>query len=300
MKPAEGREREASRRMTSLHYRRLGETGSTVAFLPGLGLTTRYWESRVAPLAETHRLLLLDLLGFGQSPKPWITYSVDRHVKALHDVLGAEPSLTLVGHSLGSLLAVAYAARHPEHVTGLIALGLPRFQGEAEAKQFLRSRSALDRWVLTNTVVAGIACVLTRHVARRLLPRLLHGMPPDVVEDYVQHTWRSATSTVREVVYRYDVCADAARLPPQMPMLLLHGGRDRTAPLANARELARRHASWKFVELPEGDHHLLLNDPGWCVAQIAAFLDAQETNLNSVDRNPPWTTASPSFKPTCA
>ena len=284
--------------MTSLHCRRLGAAGPAIAFLPGLGLTTRYWESRVSPLAATHRLLLVDLLGFGQSPKPWTTYSVDRHVAALHDVLGAERSLTIVGHSVGALLAVGYAARHPGQVSGLIALGLPRFEGEREASRFLRSRSTLDRWVLTNTIVAGIACVLTRHVARRLLPRLLHGMPRDIVEDYVQHTWRSATSTVREVVYRYDVCADAGRLPPQMPVLLLHGGRDRTAPVANARELAGRHASWKFVELPEGDHHLLLKDPAWCLAQIAAFADTQ-TNLNSVDRNPSWTTASPSFKPIC-
>ena len=52
--------------------KKMGSRGSTLAFLPGVGGTTRYWETRVAPLAQEHRLRLIDLLGFGKSPKPWI------------------------------------------------------------------------------------------------------------------------------------------------------------------------------------------------------------------------------------
>lgn len=257
----------------ALHHRQLGRCGSAVAFLPGLALTTRYWEARVAPLATSHRLLLVDLLGFGRSPKPWTTYTVDRHVEALRGVLGAAAPVTLVGHSVGALLAVAYAARRPGDVNGLVLLDLPRFRGEADARRFLRSRSSLDRWVLTSTVAAAVACVLTRRVARRFLPRLLPGLPREVVEDYVQHTWRSATSTIREVVYRYDVCQDADRLSPDLPVMLLHGGRDQTAPIDGAKELVRRHSNWRFAELPDADHHVMLRDPHWCLDHIGAFLD---------------------------
>ena len=245
-----------------------------MAFLPGLALTTRYWERRVAPLPASHRVLLVDLLGFGQSPKPWTKYTVERHVCALRSVLANAGPMTLVGHSVGAMLAIAYAARFPAEVTGLVLLGLPRFHGEEDARRFLRGRSRLDRWVLTNVVFASVACVLTRRVSRRLLPRLLPGLPRDVVEDYVQHTWRSATSTVREVVYRYDVDADADRLSPSLPVLLLHGTRDRTAPVDSVRELARRHPGWRLVERSGGDHNVLLDDQDWCVAQIGAFVDA--------------------------
>lgn len=256
-----------------LFHRQLGDSGPVLAFLPGLALTTRYWESRVAPLATSHRLLLIDLLGFGQSPKPWTKYSVERHVSALRSVLGTAGPVTLVGHSVGAMLALAYAARYPADVRGLVLLGLPRFHGEEEARRFLRRRSTLDRWVLTNVVLASVACLLTRHVTRRLLPTLLPGLPREVVEDYVQHTWRSATSTVREVVYRHNVDEDADRLSPAVPVLLLHGVKDQTAPVDAIRELVRRHSGWGLAELPGGDHNVLLRDPEWCVAQIRAFVD---------------------------
>ena len=261
-----------------LFHRQLGRTGPVVACLPGLGLTTRYWESRVAPLADSHRVLLVDLLGFGKSPKPWTTYSVERHVTALHGVLADTGPLTLVGHSLGAILAIAYAARHPGNVTGLALLGLPYFSTADEAKQFLRNRSTLDRWVLTNIVFASVACVLTRHITRRLLPKLLPDLPREVVEDYVQHTWRSATSTLREVVYRYDLARDADRLPSRIAISLMHGEHDQTAPLAGVRELVRRHTEWRLDLLPSGDHNLLLRNPEWCLAKIRSLIDTATLN----------------------
>jgi pimeloyl-ACP methyl ester carboxylesterase len=51
----------------------VGAGGPTVVFLHGLGATTRYWGPRVTPLAARARLVLVDLLGFGRSPKPWTT-----------------------------------------------------------------------------------------------------------------------------------------------------------------------------------------------------------------------------------
>jgi pimeloyl-ACP methyl ester carboxylesterase len=219
-------------------------------------------------------VLLVDLLGFGKSPKPWTTYSVDRHVAALHGVLADAGPLTLVGHSLGAILAIAYAAQYPGNVTGLALLGLPYFRTPEEAKRFLRSRSTLDRWVLTNMVFASIACVLTRHVMRRLLPKLLPNMPREVIEDYVEHTWRSATSTVREVIYRYDLARAAERLPGDLPVALLHGDRDATAPLTGVKELVHRHPGWQLHVLSGGDHNLLLRDPGWCLSRIRALIDA--------------------------
>jgi pimeloyl-ACP methyl ester carboxylesterase len=70
-----------------LHVVERGTRGPTLVFLPGVGGTTRYWDSGVAPLASDSRLLLVDPLGFGRSPKPRTTYSVERHVAELRRVL---------------------------------------------------------------------------------------------------------------------------------------------------------------------------------------------------------------------
>ena len=198
-----------------LYTKELGSGGSTLVFLPGLGGTTRYWESRVAPLASEHCLLLIDLLGFGRSPKPWIRYTVERHVAELRRVLEGREDFTLVGHSFGALAAVAYAARYPEQVNGLVLLSLPCFGGLEQAIAYYRRRGGPDRWLMTNVVLAAVTCVVTRRILRRLLPRLLADMPREVAEDLVQHTWLSSTSTLWEGVYRHDVARDADRLPKE-------------------------------------------------------------------------------------
>ena len=118
-----------------LYVRQLGTAGPTLAFLPGIGATTRYWALVVAPLAATARLLLVDLLGFGRSPKPWTTYTVDRHLweaaanaSQLVDRVG-RPDLLVLGallHDLGK----GYPGDHTDAGIDLVReigpkLGLP-------------------------------------------------------------------------------------------------------------------------------------------------------------------------------
>ena len=255
-----------------LHTALSGTAGPRVVILPGVGATTRYWESRIEPLATSARITLVDPLGFGQSPKPWTRYSVDRHVAALHRSLDGDERFTLVGHSFGANLAVAYAARHAERVNGLILISLPFFGSVARARQYFRRGGSPIGWVMTNLLIASIACVVTRRLMRRALPRLLPDMPREVVEDSVQHTWRSSTSTIWEVVYRYDVGADLQRAPAGMPVLLLHGDQDATAPIEGARRLLLIRPGATLEVLPGGDHHLLLRDPAWVLSALRTFL----------------------------
>lgn len=103
------------------HTELIGTDGPLLVFLPGITGTTRYWRGRVAHLATANRLLLVDPLGFGRSPRPEVGYDMESHVAALHQVLSGRGPFTLVGHSFGAMTAVAYAARHPEQVERLAA-----------------------------------------------------------------------------------------------------------------------------------------------------------------------------------
>jgi pimeloyl-ACP methyl ester carboxylesterase len=256
-----------------LYHKLIGTSGPPVVFLAGLGGTTRYWERRVVPLSATHRLLLIDLLGFGRSPKPWATYTVERHVAELHRVLGDRDDLTLVGHSFGAIAAVVYAARYPEAVARLVLLSLPYFGSEARAIRYFRSGAVPGGWLMTNAALAAVTCILTRRVVRRALPRFLPDMPREILDDLVLHTWRSSTSTLWEGIYRYDLARDAERLPAALPVLLLHGDRDTTAPLEGARRLAAHHQNATLIVLPGVDHHPLLRDPVRCLEAIRSFCE---------------------------
>lgn len=254
-----------------LYSREIGTAGPVMVFLPGVGGTTRYWDGRVVPLARSHRLILVDLLGFGRSPKPWVRYTVERHVSALHGVLGGRGPFCLVGHSFGAIAALAYAARYPAQVAQLVLLSLPCFGNEARALDYFRHGPPPDRWLMTNIGMAAMTCIVTRRIIRPLLPHLLPDMPREVLEDLVQHTWRSFTSTLWEGVYRHDPAADAERLAPGVPVLLLHGDRDPTAPLGPVRALSAGRAGWTLRVLRGADHHPLLRDPAGCVSAIEAW-----------------------------
>ncbi len=252
----------------------LGSGGPLVVFLPGLGATTRYWRSRVVALSSRARLMLVDLLGFGHSPKPWLTYSVDAHVSALHRVLepiGAKEPLVIVGHSVGARLAVAYAARHPEHVQQLVLVSVPYFGNGESARQFTGKRGAAG-WIMTHMVPAALACLVTRRLLGWALPTLLPNVPREVAEDLTRMTWRSSTSTLWQVIYEYDLSADLRQIEGRIPLLCLHGDRDQSAPLAPLLALAQQHRQCTVVVYPGADHSLPLQHPDWIRAHISSVL----------------------------
>lgn len=257
-----------STREAPLYTEIRGDGKETLVFIAGLGGTTRYWASRLAPIEPRYRIVLIDLLGFGQSPKPWTQYSVARHVEALRTALEPLGPITLIGHSLGALVTAAYAARFPEKVNNIVVMGMPNFGSEDRAYQYFRSGRVQYGFVYTNVVLTMAACIVTRRVVGRLLPYLVKSVPREVAEDLVKHTWRSSTSSLWEVVYRYDVAQDMCDLPTRIGVLFIHGDQDIMAPLAHIEELAKRHSGWRLWVLPGVDHHPFLRDPESCLAAL--------------------------------
>jgi pimeloyl-ACP methyl ester carboxylesterase/uncharacterized membrane protein HdeD (DUF308 family) len=97
-------------------------TGDVLVLLHGIESSSSYWHNLVPALAEHRRVLTVDLLGFGQSPKPKnIAYSLEDQVTWLDRTLTAMGvrHVAMAGHSLGSLVALAYAAKHPQNVSSV-------------------------------------------------------------------------------------------------------------------------------------------------------------------------------------
>ena len=149
-----------------LHYETQGDGPDTIVFLPGIGGTTRYWKTRVQPLASSYRLMLVDLLGYGQSPKPWTKYTVERHVEELFQVLHEQESLTLVGHSFGAIVALAFAARHPHLIRRIILISLPYFGNKVGAMRYFSNSHLAFRYVMTNIAFAANASAMSKNCFR--------------------------------------------------------------------------------------------------------------------------------------
>lgn len=272
-------------RNPELFVKIFGSGARTLVFVAGLGGTTRYWETRVTELAQDYRIVLVDLLGFGQSPKPWVKYSVERHVAALQRVLDPLGPITIVGHSLGALIAAAYAARHNENVDGLVLISLPHFGSQDKAYKYMRQGPVKGGLIYTNVLLTMLACIITRRLLGRVLPYVIRDIPREVVEDLVKHTWRSSTSSLWDVVYRHDVADDLSILDPVHPVLCIHGSDDIVAPVARVRGLAEAFSNVELCVLEGLDHHPFLRAPERCSELIARFVEqpAREAMLPSCE-----------------
>lgn len=240
-------------------------------FLHGVGGTHRYWLVGVPPVFPVHKTVLIDLLGFGDSPKPWCRYSIDRHLEALHAAMGSQRHMTLVGHSLGAVLAVAYAARYPAVVQRLVLLSVPYFGSQASAYRWFRRRPG--GWIYTNMVATALACMFTRRVIGALLPYLLRDIPRSIAEDLVKHNFLSSTTSIWEVLYRHNLAADALALPAELPVYCVHGTQDTTAPVEGMLRLAEGRSNWHVTLLDGVDHHPWLRQPARCRELIMGALN---------------------------
>ena len=149
-----------------------------VVLLHGFPTSSHLWAGVVPLLADAHRVLVVDLLGFGRSDRPGereltVRAHADR-VVALLDLLRVERA-AVVGHELGGAVALQLALRWPARVAHL----------------GLVSAAAFDCWPVRELKLARAMLPLTRHLPANWLLSLLRG---DLARGYASPD-RGARST---------------------------------------------------------------------------------------------------------
>lgn len=121
----------------TLFWREVG-TGTTLVFLHGSWHDSGQWLPLMHQLGNDYHCLAPDLMGFGESSRVKIPYSVEFEVECLAEWLAAlrSHSVYLIGHSLGAWVATRYALQYPEQVRGVILI----------APEGIQPSSLPDRW----------------------------------------------------------------------------------------------------------------------------------------------------------
>lgn len=109
--------------------------GPGLFLIHGIGANRTVWSNVVSRLKGDFTCISYDLRGHGESPMPSGRFGLDELVddlEALRDRLGVE-SAHFAGHSLGGMIAPAYARRHPERVSSLGLLSTAAFRTEDDS-----------------------------------------------------------------------------------------------------------------------------------------------------------------------
>lgn len=259
-----------------VHVEQAGE-GEPVVLLHGFGGSTHLWRQVIPRLAVRHRVVAIDLNGFGWTERPRAreAYTIEGQaalVRGVLDALGIERA-HLVGHSYGGGLAIWLAARHPERVRSLslVASTLPTYS-TARRRSWAASRPLVALFVRTRALREGfVRGGLERAVA-----------DPAVVTDELVRAYlarlrvEGATRAFQGLTAPANGSRPEVRLEElRVPTLGVWGEQDRLLTIEDgARGLARIPGS-RFVRLAGVGHLPMEEAPELLAATLEEFLAAQ-------------------------
>jgi pimeloyl-ACP methyl ester carboxylesterase len=288
-----------------VHYLDFGGPGDgpLLVLVHGLGGSALNWAAIAPGLAAEHRVVAIDLAGFGRTRGRGRSTSVDANQHLLHrfltEVCGS-PAV-VVGNSMGGLITVLQAHRHPDTVAGvvlvdpalpvgprtppdpLVGMAFTAYALPAVGRRLLSVRRSLQSSDDAARSLLRLCCadpdripgdVVEHHLA---LARERHG-DPDIDGELLV-----AARSLMWVLARRGRHAAMLR-DIRVPVLLLHGDADRLVPVGAARAAAAANPGWRF-EVARGIGHVpQLEAPDWTLATILDWLGAEGASAADLAR----------------
>lgn len=232
----------------------------SVLLVHGIGQGgARDWREAVGWLQASFHVVALDLPGFGASSKANAPYTPANYAAVLKHV--AERFIgrrfILVGHSMGAVVSLRYAARHAQEVERLVVIDVP---------------GILHRY----SVASDFLSQLGMGFARGLLVPLerLRFEPQAIVESAeLRDSWLGGdpASIAGLAVVSDDLSGELGAVRAET--LVLWGGRDLLVPVRTGKVLASRLPRAQLQVIGEAGHTPMLEAPAAFRAALGAFLE---------------------------
>jgi 3-oxoadipate enol-lactonase len=235
----------------------------------GLGGTgTDIWKRQIADLATEFRVVAYDLRGSGQSevtPGPYTIELLTDDLRSLVESLDLG-RVSLMGHSMGGSIALAYAARHPQDVAALVGIGAPAELPE-QARQGMASRA--------DTVEAeGMGAVAETVATNGVSPTFREQSPEEfqeLISMLAANDPRGYAAQCRALV-GLDLGERLGAI--EAPVLLVSGDRDAVSPPAVTEANAALVRQGTFTIVADCGHILTWEKPEVLAASAWPFLRA--------------------------
>ncbi|MGY1497046.1 alpha/beta fold hydrolase [Streptomyces sp. QTS52] len=250
----------------TLRYLKAG-TGAPVILLHTVRTQAEHFRHLIPLIADHYTVYALDLPGMGYSEivpgasydEPAMRAGVERLLTELdlHDV-------TLVGESMGAVLALTAAADLPERVRRVVAVNTYDFPGG------IARSSLLARVVVSGVLTPGVGPVVAGVEPKPVVRRILQGglvdktaLREDYLDELLQVGGRPGYSTVARGVYQSlpSLVAARSRYPEvKAPVHLVYGENDWSRP--SDREANKKLLpAAAFTQVPKAGHFIALERP---------------------------------------
>lgn len=279
-----------------VHYADYGGEGPPLVLVHGLGGSHLNWIHVAHRLAERHRVVAIDLAGFGLTPPAGRKATVQANQRLLDDFIAAispnEP-VGLIGNSMGGLVSILQAAANPASVNALVLVNpalpladagavnvftmqrlfVPLIPGVGEAAMSRYYARATPEQQLTQTLAAVTADPgsLPTHGRELNLEMIRLRKQMDwAVPSFLQASRSIAGVLVRRKAFRKTLAAI------ECPVLLIHGEEDAIVSPASAEWAIEQRPDWQFELLAGIGHVPQLEAPELFGDLVEGFLEAEQ------------------------
>lgn len=237
-----------------IHHEVQGE-GPPIVLIHGLGATSNIWYAQRTTFSKYFKVIVYDRSGAGRSQKSAHGYSVTAWADELAGLLDhlAVPAAVVVGHSLGSMVALHFAGKYAARTRALILAG-----GEAEltpeAKNLLTERArtteAHGQLAAAGPWLNGVLSAATREANPALA-----GLVREMFLGYDGKTYAQHCLALRDGT----ALNDLAKI--KCPTLLTVGDQDLVTPLSWQRAIAKGLADSRIRVIPNTGHMTMIEAP---------------------------------------
>ncbi|KAL4870685.1 hypothetical protein BDV12DRAFT_184301 [Aspergillus spectabilis] len=251
-------------------------SANILVFIHGLGASLEYYWPliQVANLDRTHRIILYDLDGHGLTPANASTTStLQTYATNLALLLSAKniTSATLIGWSLGGLIAMFFAEHHPTLVNKLILLGPGPSPFPAPAVGVFTKRATLarEKGMDASNIAKDVASAATSTRTKSFNP-----LAVSAVRQYLLSTHPEGYAKgCMALAHSADVVIQVEKL--NVPTLIVAGRDDVISPVDLAESYAGRMSNAMVVILEGVGHWHVLEDLDATVKAVKPFLESQ-------------------------
>ncbi len=223
---------------------------ATFILIHGIGNSAKAWDEVIPLLPKNVRVIGIDLLGFGQSPRPpWVVYSARtqaRSVAATLFKLRLTQQPIIVGHSLGSLVSVEIAKRYPFLAKRLILCSPPFYKQTEEKRRLLKRDEILkDLYRRAKKYPQTLESLFPLIVKLKLATKALDVNAGNVA---------SYVAALESSIVNQTSLEDAARL--KLPVTILYGTLDPVVIGGHIQKLAKNQPNVTAKKITTG-HDIL-------------------------------------------
>jgi pimeloyl-ACP methyl ester carboxylesterase len=256
-----------------VHVEQAG-SGEPVVLIHGFGASTYSWRKVMPALAASHRVVAVDLNGFGYTQRPTSRASYTREAQAklvlgTLDALGIDRA-HIVGHSYGGGLTLYLASRHPERFRTMVLV-------DSSAPTYANDRRSRFAALRPLDVLFVRSVVLRPGMVRKGLLRSYYDdslVTPELVQAYLD---RLAVEGVGNAFYGLTAPAPVGE-PVELekiavPSLVIWGAHDLLISPETGRQAAARLPHAEFVLFDKSGHLPMEEEPEAFLNTVLPFLE---------------------------